>query len=86
MHKLAYFLNALLQIAAILVLVMSTGGQSLGELGEEMGKTVELVRRGGEKASVIVPLKGDKPRESVRDRDTPRKVHRLDEDSSIPLD
>jgi hypothetical protein len=41
-----YLINALLQIVAIVMLVLSTAGQSLGELAGEVGKSIDSVRYG----------------------------------------
>lgn len=60
--RFTYFLNALFQIGGILLLVMSTGGQSLSELAGEMQQTIKVIRRGGEEEEIIVPLKGEQPR------------------------
>jgi hypothetical protein len=58
----AIALTGLLQIAAILLMYMSCGGVTLADLTSEFGKTIEVVRRGGEKETIIVPLRGEKPR------------------------
>jgi len=58
----AYGLCGLLQVAALLLMYMSCGGVTLGDLTAEFGKTIEVVRRGGEKETIIVPLRGEKPR------------------------
>ncbi|HET6247814.1 MAG TPA: hypothetical protein VFE47_08960 [Tepidisphaeraceae bacterium] len=42
--RFAYFFEGLLDIAAILMLVMGTGGQTLGQLAGEMGRSFEAVR------------------------------------------
>jgi hypothetical protein len=60
-HFVAGF-DALLQVAAILLLVVSTGGVTVRELATDIGKTIEVVRRGGEKETIIVPLRGDQPK------------------------
>jgi hypothetical protein len=61
-QKVIYSINALLQIAALVLLVISTG-LSAKELGGEMFNTIEVVRRGGEKETIIVPLTGAKPKQ-----------------------
>ncbi|HWE03433.1 MAG TPA: hypothetical protein VG326_13595 [Tepidisphaeraceae bacterium] len=82
-----HFVNGLLQVTAILLLVMSTGGRSLSDLKGDMTETIEMVRRGGERQEVIVPLKGEQPKERVREPAAiPRKTPRASQDSSIPLD
>jgi hypothetical protein len=56
-----YAVNALLQITALVTLVLSTG-MSAKDLGGEVFNTIDVVRRGGEKETIIVPLTGEKPR------------------------
>ncbi|HZL37818.1 MAG TPA: hypothetical protein VFC78_21045 [Tepidisphaeraceae bacterium] len=80
LQRFCYVVEAFLQMAAILVLVMCTGGQTLGELAGEMHKTIDVVRRGGEAVTLIVPLKGEQPR--PRGVAAPRAV----EDTSIPME
>lgn len=55
-------LDALLQVTAILLLIVSTGGVTVRDLATDIGKTIEVVRRGGEKETIIVPLRGDQPK------------------------
>jgi hypothetical protein len=59
--KPIYAVNALLQIAAIVLLVVSAG-MSARDLGGEVMHTIDVVRRGGEKETIIVPLTGQKPK------------------------
>src|SRR5687767_1834367 len=54
--------TGLLQLAAILLLFMSCGGVSLREIGAEMGRVYEVIRRGEEEKTVIVPLHGEMPK------------------------
>jgi hypothetical protein len=56
-------ITGLLQIAAILLMYMSCGGLSVIDLASDIGKTIEVVRRGGEKETIIVPLRGEQPRQ-----------------------
>ena len=97
--RLVGAVDALLQFASILLLVLSTGGVSAAELREDALKTIEVVRRGGEKETIIVPLRGDQPRvraepeaqrEDLRIEDydlPPRPSGRAPEGgSSIPLE
>ena len=56
-----YALIGLLQIVAIVVCVLSTG-MSMKDLGGEVFNTIEVVRRGGEKETIIVPLRGEQPK------------------------
>jgi hypothetical protein len=52
----AYFLSAVLQVFCIGMLVMSSGGLSVKEFGEEITNTIEVIRRGEEGKEVIIPL------------------------------
>ena len=56
-----YGVNGLLQIGAIVLLVLSAG-MSARDLGGEVLHTIDVVRRGGEKETIIVPLRGEKPK------------------------
>lgn len=59
-------INGLLQVASILLIYMSCGGLSVVDLLADVGKTIEVVRRGGEKETIIVPLRGEQPRDRER--------------------
>lgn len=52
----------LLQVAAIVLLFASCGGVTLKELAGDMAKAYEVIRRGEEEKTVIVPLTGEMPR------------------------
>ena len=52
----------LLQIGAIVLLFSSCGGVSIRQLADEMSKAYEVIRRGEEEKTVIVPLTGEMPR------------------------
>jgi hypothetical protein len=60
-QRVIYSINALLQISALILLVLSTG-MSAKDLGGEVFNTIDVVRRGGEKETIIVPLTGAKPK------------------------
>ena|SRR5579884_2075675 len=62
LERATYVLGALLQIASILLLVMSAGGLTPRQLAGEVGETIEVIRRGGETKEVIVPLRGEVPK------------------------
>jgi hypothetical protein len=55
-----YVMTALLQVAALLLLILSAGGLSMKDLAGELAETVEVVRRGGEK-EIIIPRSGQTP-------------------------
>ena len=71
---------AFLQIVAMLVLFMAAGGLSWGELRDEMGNAIEVIRRGGEEKEVIIPLTGQKPKPRATDDDDDRPA-RVDLDA-----
>ena len=58
----AGFLTGLLQLGAILLLFAACGGVTLRELGSEMHKAFEVIRRGEEEKTTIVPITGDMPK------------------------
>lgn len=80
--RLAYFFNALLQVGAILLLVLSAGGQTFKELSGEMAKSIDAIR-GGEPDNSVIPLTGERPKPRTTPRPPPRKPA---DQSSIPLD
>jgi hypothetical protein len=53
--------NGLLQVVGIVMCVLSTG-MSIKDLSGEVFNTIEVVRRGGEKETIIVPLRGEQPK------------------------
>jgi len=53
--------NGLLQVVGIVMCVLSTG-MSMKALSGEVFNTIEVVRRGGEKETIIVPLRGEQPK------------------------
>ena len=64
--KVAYAFIGLIQIGALAMLILATG-MSAKELGGEVFNTIDVVRRGGEKETIIVPLTGEKPKPRARD-------------------
>ncbi len=55
--------DGLLQVGAILLLVTSAGGLTVSELASDIGNTIDVVRRGGEKETIIVPRRGEIPKQ-----------------------
>jgi len=53
--------TCLLQIVAIITLFLSAGGITLKQLGGDMARAYEVIRRGEEEKTVIVPITGDMP-------------------------
>jgi hypothetical protein len=54
--------TGLLQLFALIMFFMSAGGMSAGELAEEFKRSYEVIRRGEEGKTVIVPLTGELPK------------------------
>jgi hypothetical protein len=52
----AYFMCAIGQILAVLLLVLSAGGLSPRQLAGDMGRAFEVIRRGETEKEVIIPL------------------------------
>jgi hypothetical protein len=60
--RVMYVLTALLQIVTIVTLVLCVGGLTVRDLAGEVANTVEVIRR-GETKPVLVPLRGEQPRQ-----------------------
>lgn len=88
-----YVLTALLQIVAILTLVLCVGGLTVRDLAGEVANTVEVIRR-GETKPVLVPLRGEQPRQkdaepvvpSVPTTTSTAAPAAVKDDSPIPLE
>ena len=72
----AYAIGGFLQIGAILLMFLAAGGLSWQDLAGEMSNAYEVIRRGGEKKEVIIPLSGaqPKPRQPRQETSTERIV------------
>ena len=55
-------ITGLLQLGAFVLLFLSAGGITMKELAGEMGRAYEVIRRGEEEKTVIVPLTGEIPK------------------------
>lgn len=55
-------LTGILQVVAIVLLFLAAGGITLRELGAEMSRAYEVIRRGEDEKTVIVPLSGEMPK------------------------
>ena len=55
-------MTGLLQLGAFVLLFLSAGGITMKELAGEMGRAYEVIRRGEEEKTVIVPLTGEMPK------------------------
>jgi len=77
-------LTGVLQVGALVLLFLAAGGITLKELGSEMGRAYEVIRRGEHEKTVIVPLSGEMPksreerRSAVRDEDEEEGERRID--------
>ena len=76
--------TCLLQILAIVTLFLSAGGITLKQLGGDMTRAFEVIRRGEEEKTVIIPIHGDmpnkpvKPPVGIRGDDAESHEHRID--------
>lgn len=76
-------LTGILQVCAIVLLFLAAGGITLRELGAEMGRAYEVIRRGENEKTVIVPLTGEMPKPrggsaAARDVDDEIEEQRID--------
>ena len=79
--RFALAVGGLMQVASLLLLVLSTGGLSIGELAGEFKGAFEAIRSGGDaNKPVIVPLTGERPRARTVDDDVEaaRVVHTIE--------
>jgi hypothetical protein len=74
----AYLLIGLLQIIAITLLILSAGGLTARELAGEVVRAYEVIRRGEEEKTVIIPLTGKKPKAKGDEADEDRVVFEID--------
>ena len=80
-----YFMSALIQIFAVLLLVLAAGGLSVDEFKREITDTIEVVRRGESEKEVIVPLRGRQPADEARAPEAaPKKVYKIDDPPAAP--
>ncbi len=77
------FITGMLQIAAILLLILSAGGLSVRELAGDMKRAYEVIRRGEEEKEVIIPLTGEQPRSREERTD---RVNRVDREGRVVLE
>jgi hypothetical protein len=54
--------TGLLQLFGLIMFFLSAGGMSAGELADELKRSYEVMRRGDDTKTVIVPLTGEMPR------------------------
>src|SRR5580658_6045382 len=68
-----YFMAAMMQIGAVVLLVLSAGGLSVTDLKQEVGEVIEVVRRGDWEKEVIIPLRGAQKTGESEAGEPPRK-------------
>jgi hypothetical protein len=73
--------TCLLQLVAIITLFLSAGGITLKQLGSDMARAYEVIRRGEEEKTIIVPITGDMPNKP--DRPSPSMAVRDDDDEPV---
>jgi hypothetical protein len=56
MAGFAYFIGAILQIGAVIMLVLSTGGLTVRQFGREVTDVADAMMRGEKNSEVVVPL------------------------------
>lgn len=56
--KLCLVVDGVCQIAAVVLLFLAAGGMTIGQLAGEFGRAYEVMRRGEDRKTVIVPLSG----------------------------
>jgi hypothetical protein len=55
-------LTGLLQIGAVVLLFLGCGGVTMKQLGGELSRAYEVIRRGEDEKQIIVPLTGEQPK------------------------
>ena len=75
--KFCLVVDAVCQIAAVVLLFMSAGGMSIGQLAGEFGRAYEVMRRGESEKTVVIPLSGQQKRyaavDDEEDEDAPKR-------------
>lgn len=72
-------ITGLLQLFALIMFFLAAGGMSVGELAGELKRSYEVIRRGEDEKTVIIPLTGEVPRK----RDEPA-IQRIDLPATTP--
>ena len=74
-----YFMAAMMQIGAVVLLVLSAGGMSPKDFKKEIGDVIEVVRRGESEKEVIIPLRGSQRPADAGGGEAPQKVYKIDD-------
>jgi hypothetical protein len=95
-YGFAYAMAGVLQVSAIVLLFLSAGGLTWRELGGDMRRAFEVIRRGEEEKEIIIPLTGQMPKKktppSDEDAPAPRveindpKPQAKPDSSSLPIE
>jgi hypothetical protein len=72
--------TGLLQVATLILLVLSVGGLSMRELAGEMADAYEVIRRGETQKEVVIPISGQMKRRPSAAAAAPPAVDDEDED------
>jgi hypothetical protein len=77
----AYFIGAILQIGAMLLLVLAAGGLTVREFGRDVSDLAEVVMHGERREDVVVPLSSAaQKRPDPADQPPPRRPAREEDD------
>ena len=91
-------MTGLLQVFAIVLLILAAGGLTIRELTGEIAGAYEVIRRGEEEKTIIIPLTGEQPKSRAEANDPglrqPIEINtppappppKRDPNTSIPLD
>ncbi len=79
-----YFMAAMMQIGAVVLLVLSAGGMSPKDFKKEIGDVIEVVRRGESEKEVIIPLRGSQRPADAGGGEAPQKVYKIDDPKAPP--
>ena len=87
--KLCLVIDAVCQLGAVILLFLAAGGMSIGQLAGELGRAYEVMRRGEDQKTVIIPLSGQQKgytpvHDDEDDDDAPRRYEINTETPSQP--
>jgi hypothetical protein len=76
--KFCLVADAVCQLGAVILLFLAAGGMSIGQLAGEFGRAYEVMRRGEDQKTVIIPLSGQQKgytpvHDDEDDDDAPRR-------------
>jgi hypothetical protein len=78
------FMTAVLQVAAMILLVLSAGGLTFRQFAGEVSEAIEVIRRGETQKEVIIPLSGQQaPRPLASELKSPAATPK-DINSGVP--